>query len=512
MAVNVDIKKIIEEPIKSRFNLLDGNRSTILKRARDCSLLTVPSILPKDGHTEEDFLDTPYQSLGARLVNNLASKLLLTMLPPNTSFFRLFPDNKTKAMLDEAQLQEANNIAVAIEKEGQKAIEKQAIRVTSFEMMKSLIVTGNALGVKTDTGIKSYRLDNYVILRDFSGNIVEVITRETISPNTLDIAIQEQLALTEENEKDVNLFTRAVMRDGTWYEYQYVDDVFVEGSEATYKKESLPYLPLRWNGINGHNYGVGLVEQYIGDFRSLEACYQLLIEHAAVAGKTIFGVKAGSVLDVDALNEAQNGDVIQGDFENDLTVMRVDKGADIQYIQQVAEVLQRRLEQAFLSATSVARDSERTTAREISYMAADLEQALGGVYSVLSQEFQAPLARLILSSLKNVDMAGFEFIVVTGVDALGRNSELEKLMQFVQILNNSGLTEAIASRLNVDNLINDITTASSLPTGRYVKSEQQVATEQQQASQNAMLQEGGMAAAQQAGAGLGQQLAPPPQQ
>ena len=141
-------------------------------------------------------------------------------------------------------------------------------------------------------------------------------------------------------------------------------------------------------------------------------------------------------------------------------------------------------------------------------MAGDLEQALGGVYSVLSQEFQAPLATLILNGLKNVDMQGFEFVVVTGVDALGRNSDLEKLMQFVQILNNSGLQEAIASRLNVDNLINDITTASSLPTGRYVKSQEQVQAEQASAQEQQLLAQGGEALAQSAGQGLGQQLAP----
>ena len=139
-------------------------------------------------------------------------------------------------------------------------------------------------------------------------------------------------------------------------------------------------------------------------------------------------------------------------------------------------------------------------------MAADLEQSLGGVYSVLSQEFQAPLATLILNELSNVDMKGFEFVVVTGVDALGRNGDLEKLMQFVNILNQSGLTQAIQARLNVDNLINDITTASSLPTGRYVKSEQQVQQEQASAQQQAVLANGANAAATSAGQGIGQQL------
>lgn len=504
--VKVDPKVISEEAIKARFNLLNNNRSSILTRARDCALLTIPSILPKDGHTENDSFSTPYQSLGARLVNNLASKLLLTMLPPNNSFFRLFVNNTVKKQLSEEQQAEANNIAVSIEGEAQKLLEKQAIRVVAFELIKSLIATGNALGVKTDTGLKSYRLDAYVLARDYRGNPIEIITTEKVNPNTLDITIVDQLELDIDSPRDVTVYTRAVLKEGTWIEYQYVDDVFVENSIKTYKKDNLPYLPLRWSSIGGHNYGVGLVEQYIGDFRSLEACYQILIEYAAVAGKTVFGVKAGSILDIKELNDASNGDVIQGDFEQDVTVLRVDKGTDIQYIQQVAEVLSRRLEQAFLSAQSVARDSERTTSTEIKYMAADLEQSLGGVYSVLSQEFQAPLATLILNELSNVDMKGFEFVVVTGVDALGRNSDLEKLMQFVNILNQSGLTQAIQARLNVDNLINDITTASSLPTGRYVKSEQQVQQEQAAAQQQAVLTNGANAAATSAGQGIGQQL------
>ena len=509
MAKPFNIKDIVSEDIKGRYIQLENGKNTILTVARDCSALTIASVLPPDGHKEDDYLTTPYQSLGARLVNNLASKLLMTMLPPNNSFFRLFPNSKIKGMLDEKQMEQANNIAVAIEKEALKAIEEQAIRVTGFELLKSLIITGNALGVKTDTGLKAYRYDSYVVTRDFKGNPLEVITKEMVDPDTLDETIVAQLNL--DTEKEVSLYTRAVLRGKKWYEYQYIDDLFVEGSETTYNDENFPYLILRWTSIGGHNYGVGLVEQYLGDFRSLEAIYQILLENAGVAGRTVFGVKPGSILDIDELNDADNGAVIQGDFENDLTVLRVDKGADLQYVMQVAETISRRLEQAFLSASSVARDSERTTSTEIRYMASDLEQSLGGVYSVLSQEFQAPLARLILNGLKDVDMGGFEFIVVTGVDALGRNNDLEKLMQFTKVLQATGLQEAIAQRINIDNLINDLTTASSLPTGRYVKSQEQIAQEQQAAQEQQMLAQGGQALAQQAGAGMGQRLAPPQQ-
>ena len=108
----------------------------------------------------------------------------------------------------------------------------------------------------------------------------------------------------------------------------------------SYKEDKFPYIPLRWTSIGGHNYGVGLVEQYLGDFRSLEACYQLLIEFAAVAGRTVFGLKPGSITDIDDLNGAENGQVISGDLENDLTVMVTNKGNDISYIQQIAAEIQ----------------------------------------------------------------------------------------------------------------------------------------------------------------------------
>lgn len=502
----IDTNALIEESIKERFNKLDGERSTILTRARDCAELTIPSILPPDGHSETDAIATPYQSVGARLVNNLSSKLLLTMLPPNNSFFRVYVTDDAKSKLSEETLQQANDWAVMIEAEGQRVIEKEAIRVSAFELMKSLITTGSALGVKIkEGGLKTYRLDSFVVSRDYKGNPTEIITVEKVDKNTLDDVISSKLT-EDSGTSQVTIYTRAVLKLGTWYEYQYVDDVLVDKSLTTYTKETFPYLPLRWTSISGHNYGVGLVEQYLGDFRSLEACFQMLIENAAVAGKTVFGVKAGSILDIKELQDADNGDVIQGDFESDVTVLRVDKGTDIQFLMNVAETLTRRLEQAFLSASSVARDSERTTAREISYMAADLEQSLGGVYSVLSQEFQSPLARLVINSLDNVDFEGYDYNIVTGVDALGRNSDLEKLIQFVSILNNSGLTQAISSRLNIDNLINDITIASSLPTGRYVKSQQQVANEQAQAMQDNALATGATETMKSAGQALGQNL------
>ena len=50
--------------------------------------------------------------------------------------------------------------------------------------------------------------------------------------------------------------------------------------------------------------------------------------------------------------------------------------------------------------SSIQRPGERVTAEEIRHMAAELEDALGGVYSILSQEFQLPLIRRLMYQME----------------------------------------------------------------------------------------------------------------
>ena len=153
--------------------------------------------------------------------------------------------------------------------------------------------------------------------------------------------------------------------------------------------------------------------------------------------------------------------------------------------------LTRRLEQAFLVASSAARDSDRTTATEIRYMAADLEKSLGGVYSILSLELQRPLAYLLLQRTNvNVEALGIELAIVTGVEALGRNVELDKIRQFNQLLQELGSPEIILSRMNVGVYINKIANSLGLDVTDLVKSDQQIQQEQEQAQQQQLLQQG----------------------
>ena len=83
---------------KERYDYLSSDRSQFLNEAKEASELTLPYLIR--GHEENTMgmkqLKTPWQSVGAKGVVALASKLSLSLVPPQTSFFKL--------QVDESQL------------------------------------------------------------------------------------------------------------------------------------------------------------------------------------------------------------------------------------------------------------------------------------------------------------------------------------------------------------------------------------------------------------------------
>ena len=71
---------------KDRYDALEGEKKAYQDRAEKCAKYTIPMAFPKATSTYSTEYDTPYQSIGARGVNNLASKLLTALVPPNAPF------------------------------------------------------------------------------------------------------------------------------------------------------------------------------------------------------------------------------------------------------------------------------------------------------------------------------------------------------------------------------------------------------------------------------------------
>jgi len=471
--------------VAGRYAQLEAARDAFLRRARDAAELTIPTLVPKDGHTGSSEYDTPYQSVGSRGVNNLASKLLLTLLPPNSPFFRLVIDDYDLAQVAGPDARGAVEEALGrIERAGLSEIEGAAVRVPVFEALKQLVVAGNALVyMPKNDGMKVYRIDRYVVKRDAMGNVLEIITKESVSPLMLDEETRALLTDPEDrNTKDYDLFTCVKYTGKKWEVYQEIQGIVVPGSQGSYPKDRCPFIPLRFSRIDGEDYGRGFVEEYIGDLRSLEALTQAIVEGSAASAKVLFLVRPNGTTKAKNLAQSPNGAIVTGDA-NDVSTLQVQKSGDFRVALETSRTITERLSFAFLLNSSVQRQAERVTAEEVRYMAQELETALGGVYSILSQEFQMPLVNLILARLESqgkmpkMPKDSVKPTIVTGMEALGRGQDLNKLAQFLQYLQPLG-PEVIAQEMNIDDYIDRLGASLGIDTNGLIKSPEQKQQEQ----------------------------------
>lgn len=495
---------------KALYLALETKRYSYLERARDCARLTLPHLYPDEGDQTASKFVTPYQSVGARGVNNLASALLLSLLPPNAPFFRFLIDPKAARNLEQLSPRakgEAEQSLSEMERMVMKEIEAQNIRVALFEALKQLIVGGNVLLYFPDEGpLRVLRLDRYVVKRDPMGNVRKIVIKENVAPSVLP---PEAAAIAKTcmcaNDNTVEMYTCChILPEGKVEVYQEIGGVILPDSVSTYPAERSPFLALRMHRVDGEDYGRGYVEQYYGDLVSLESLSKSIVEAAAAAAKVLFMVNPVGTTRAKKIAQSPNGAIIEGNAQ-DVTVLQVQKAADLQVALSTMGSINERLSYAFLLTEASIRNAERVTAEEIRLVTQSIERQLGGIYSLLSQEFQLPLVGRIMDRLaksKKMPKVNKDFItptIVTGIDALGRGNDLSRLDLYLQgigqILGPQGLQQYIDFR----EYLNRRAAALGIDTMGLVKSEEQIAQEQQQAMQMQMMQQLTPQAAQTAG-------------
>lgn len=498
---------------KQKYEQYATLRETFLNRARECAKVTIPTLVPPSGAGAYTDYPTPYQGVGARGVNNLASKLLLSLLPPNSPFFRLEVDDFTLQELSgeegaRAKVEEGLN---KIERAVQSEIEQSGLRSPVFEAIKQLIVAGNVLvWLPKDGGTRVFRMDQYVVQRDPLGDVLTIIIKEQVSKSALEEDVRAMISeaktdLNSDNARKVDpketcdLYTK-LYRDGDkWKMYQEIEGMIIPGSEGTYPKEKSPMLALRWTRVDGEDYGRSYVEEYLGDLVSLEGLSKAILETAAASSKVVFLVNPNGVTRARDLAKAPNGAFVSGNA-NEVTVLQTEKRADLQIAQQLISQINDRLAFAFLMNTAIQRNGERVTAQEVRYMAQELEDALGGVYSILSQEFQTPLVNRLMDrmtkqkKLPALPKGVIRPAIVSGLEALGRGHDLSKYQTFLQNLQPLG-PEAIAQFMNVGDYITRVGTSLGIDMDGLVRSDEEIIQQQQQAKaeQQAMMEQQQMA-------------------
>ena len=494
MSDKFDIMEQHQSPQKktlaSEYQNMTFERETYLNKAKEAAKLTIPSLFKEDVNAKTaQTLVQPNQSVGADGINNLSAKVTLAMLPPNQPFFKFSVDlDDVKRQANEAGADEstfANNVTRGLALTEQMLVdynEQNGDRICLGEAMKHLYVAGNVLLVHMpNIGLKYYPLNRYVIKRDYCGNPLKVITTETVGffalPKDIQEKVLEKLKEKEKKdnipnleEKELKLYTVYKLKDKHWVTWQEVEGFDIPKTEGKYPKEVPPFMALRYTRIDGESYGRGLVEEYIGDLTYLDVISKAIKEASLAASKFIMLVNPAGQTDIRKLAKTKNGGFCQGRAD-DVAPLQANKYYDLKTAQEEKEILERRLYRVFLLAQAVQRDAERVTAQEIQYMIRELEEALGNHYSIMSKEFQRAYIKISFFHLRKEKKNSLpdlirdkkvKLTVTTGLEALGRGSDLNKLtifgqtmMQFAQIAQATGMkmnviADMVANSLNLD--------------------------------------------------------------
>tara|TARA_B100000085_G_scaffold280344_1_gene305099 strand:+ start:1115 stop:2680 length:1566 start_codon:yes stop_codon:yes gene_type:complete len=482
---------------RSRYDHLTSGRNHFLDIAVECSELTLPYLIQRDElRSSHKTLRQPWQSVGSKAVVTLASKLMLALLPPQTSFFKLqIRDDKLGTELPAEIRSELDLSFAKMERMVMDSIASSSDRVAVHQAIKHLVVGGNALMFMGKEGIKHYPLNRYVVERDGNGNVIEIVTKELINKQLLPREFQE---LKKEqsvgqrygsNTDDVEIYTHVKLDNNRWVWHQEAFDKVIPNTDGKSPKDANPWLVLRFNSVDGENYGRGRVEEFLGDLKSLNALSQAMVEGSASAAKVVFVVSPSSTTKPQTIAQAGNGAIVQGRPE-DIGVIQVGKTADFSTALQMMQTLERRILEAFLVLT--VRQSERTTAEEVRLTQLELEQQLGGLFSLLTVEFLVPYLNrklLVLSRSGQLPKYPKDLVtptIVAGINALGRGQDRESLTAFISTIAQTLGPEALMKFINPDEAIKRLAAAQGIDVLNLVKSVDDQQAEAEAAQQQAM--------------------------
>jgi|TARA_R100000084_G_scaffold106133_1_gene64177 hypothetical protein len=481
---------------RTRYDYLASDRSQFLEEARQAAELTLPYLIRgnEEYTTGMKNLKTPYQSVGAKGVVTLASKLMLALLPVQTSFFKLQLDESQLGEEFPPEMKSELDLSFAkVERIILESISASDDRVAVHQALLHLVVSGNALVFMSKHGLKIYPLNRYVVERDGNGQVIEIVTKESISKQLIENQLPKELlnSVNDDGSKtdEVDVYTHIKRDNNRFIWHQEVGDKVLKDSQGKAPIDVNPWIPLRFNTVDGEGYGRGRVGQFIGDLKSLEGLSQALVEGSAAAAKVVFTVSPSSTTKPSTLAQAGNGAIIQG-RPDDIGVIQVGKTADFRTAYEMAGQLERRLGEAFLVLNI--RQSERTTAEEVRMTQMELESQLGGLFSLLTVDFLVPyLNKKLSDAQKKGDIPKIpknivKPTIVAGINALGRGQDRESLGQFLTILAQTLGPESIGTFINQEEVIKRLAAAQGIDVLNLVRSMQEVQAEQQQAMEQQM--------------------------
>ncbi len=489
---------------KARYEALTPDRNQFLQRARHNAMLTIPSLMPLEGHSGTAHLVEPYQSLGSNGVVSMSSRITMALIPAGRPHLRLELPVVQLMQLPDGVPPELNKDLAKGEKLIQAAVERANWRTDTLAIIQQLMVAGSCTEeTLEDDTLRIHRLDNFVWRRDHRGKIIEAILRELWDDDALPEgvtksrqSVESGTSLASKKITDTEVYTLIRLKrgetDGEFYEVSRETDAGISvGDIEQFKPDELRYRFLRWSATPGEDYGRAKVEELIGDLRSLDSLSKQALEQGAMAAKNFVMVRPGATSNglKNRISRMNNGDVLLGNPDDvDLKTFASSTGYQITADQIVK--LEERISRAFLLLSTQQRNAERVTATEIERDIQELESTLGGVFSGLSLDMLEKRTALLIEDMKlreefpPLEKDDLQVTILTGLEALSRERDVGRGVQLAQIVNQFG-DEGI-KRLKLDVILEKIATGIGFPDA--IKDEKDVLAADKARQQQALLE------------------------
>jgi hypothetical protein len=483
-----------EQTLAERFRTLDGRRQYRIDLARKCASLTIPSVLPPRGWTENAALPQPYSSIASRGVTAMASRMLSALMPLNdTPFFKFALKTGAEATPEIKSYLETLSYQVY------NKIVSNNLRETIFQALQHLIIVGDVMTVMDDDfSFKNLRCDQYVIQRNVHGKVIEIIHLEYIPIDPLNESVDQAGSASIEYRLGYKtLYCQYFLNeDGSiWYGRKEDEDgeVIMEGE---YKV--LPLIPLRWYGIVGENYGRSHCEDILGDLTSLENYTQSHIEGMAAASTFWIGVDPGGLTEIDDIASASNGTFVPAKQQDVFCISPANTlNPQIASTQGAVQEMRTEVAEAFLMTRGSLPTGDRVTATAVRMIGSELETVLGGAFSSIARDLMEPIVKravFVMLDTGDIDERMTEQFydkdgtlnieIVTGLQALSKDSDLQKLMQMGEMVRN--LPPQALQTFRWDAYSKALISSLGFDPRMWVKSEEEIMQEQQMAQQQTM--------------------------
>jgi len=507
-------------PIQAEYQRLAAKRDPVLKRARLCASLVGPGILPRENQTQDNELTENWQSIGSRGLDARASAFMFVVYPLNLPWGKLkLPPRLAHAEnADPEQLRAVNDQLLMVELVARAKLEQSYMRPQSNrrhvgfrtvkrQTIKQVLATGDALSyIDDDYRLRLYRRDKYVTVRNDAGDVLMHIVCEQVDP--LDVRIRgmsrdevlaaanlkaPELEKKKPDERMMDLFTQVSWNSDR---NRWVIEQELNGKTIRTADEPVtPFLSTTYDLLPGENYGRGFIENKLGDLSMLDKSSQRLAEIAARAARSITVVSPDARITPEKLEDARNGEILAGSVRAAASGNVVEGIAQLESVNipetgvlaQYVRELRLELGKAFGLELDLQPRGDRVTATQVLRVASAVNDQTDGMLPSYIEQEHTPLMQRVVYMLQR-DMPGLvpdmpedaELEITTGLAAMTREQDIERLTNAVQYLTALGLQD----RINVDEIAAQLLNMLGMQTDKIIKTAEQQEAEQVQQTQN----------------------------